>query len=166
MNIGDQHILVNTAPYIYGQHNDIIAKHITIEIVEEHHDAKGEFTGKEGTGYLAKGSDGYMYGYNYPHINEGFSSGVWVRHMPDEEFNNLSRDEKDKLVEDFLWHDVEKYQCPEKASFAVGKDFIDFCPDHQKHFYVRTGCIWCKNMPEYRPDIIMNMDDYNWAGWY
>lgn len=166
MKTGDKFILINHPPYVFGIKNGNEVKTIIVEIIEERNDAKGEFTGNEGKGYLAKGSDGYTYGYNYPHINEGFSDGVWTRYIPDEEFLKLSPEDKEKLVEDYLWHDFTKYQCPAKAVFAINEDFVDYCEAHQQYFYNRKGCFYCKHMPEHRPKIIMNMEEHNWKGWY
>lgn len=166
MKIGNKLILINNPPYIFGTKNEREVKSIIIEVIEEKDDAKGEFTGKVGKGYLAKGNDGYLYGYNYPHINEGYSSGIWTRYMPDEDFINLSTEDKDKLVKDYLWHDVTKFQCPAKAIFAINQDFIEYCSDHQQHFYHKRGCFWCKHMPEHKPKVTMNMQEHNWYGWY
>ena len=166
MNIGDKFILANHAPYSFGVTNKKEVTFITVEVVQKHEDAKGEFTGKVGTGYTALGSDGYTYSFNYPHINEGFSNTAWIRYMPDEEFSKLSTEDKEKLVEDYLWLDVTNFQCPAKAVFAINNDFIEYCESHQRHFYTRKGCFYCKHMPDYRPEIEFNMEEHRWIGWY
>lgn len=165
MNIGDKFILTNEAPYNpYTGHNEVKPDFITVEIIEKHEDAKGEFTDEVGSGYVAKGSDGILYSYNYPTICEGFGETPWTPYISNEAFEKLSDKEKEKYI--VLWMDVTKYQCPDKALFVDGNDFIEYCDKHQRHFYTRKGCFFCKNAPEYRQKVNMNMTEHKWAGWY
>lgn len=165
MKIGDKRLVVNIAPYHhFTGHNDTPVKFVELEVVEECV-GKGEHTGDEGEGFLAKGSDGYMYGYNYPHVNEGHGSTVWMRHMPDDEFLALSEQEKSALVEDLMWPDMTMFQCPAEAVVARDKDYIEYCETHQHHFYTAKGCSHCKfNLKT--PEVKMNMEEYAWIGWY
>ena len=163
MEIGTKIVAISEVPYHpFIGHNERSAKFIEIEVIEER-TGKGEFTGKESKGYLGKGSDGYLYGYNYPHTNEGYSSTPWIRFCPDEEFNKLTEDEKNEIVKDYMWHDIIHYQCPAKANFCKDKTYISYCEIHQHHYY--NECFRCKHDLG-SPKIIMNMQEHNWKGWY
>jgi hypothetical protein len=166
MKLNDKLLLIKRPPHLFGIKNENEVKSITIEIVEKRDDAKGEFSGKTVTGYIAKGSDGYLYGYNYPEIHEGFGGGLWVRYTSNEEFLELSTEEQERFIEDYLWHDVTKFQFPAQATFAVNEDFIDYCEKHQRHFYTRKGCFYCHFMPDKQPETIMNMKEHKWKSWY
>lgn len=48
MQIGDKFLLINYPPYLFGIKNGNEIKSVTVEIIEERNDAKGEFSGKEG----------------------------------------------------------------------------------------------------------------------
>ena len=169
MKIGDEHILVNERPYsiwFENYHNKIAPKFIKIKIIKRRENVLGEFSGKIcGEGFLAKGSDGYMYEYNYIRYHEGYGIRGWSRYITDEDFEKLS--EKDALIEDYLWHDITNFQCPAKPKiiekFDVG---IEFCEVHQKIFYERTGCLNCKHAPVKRFQTKLNMHEHSWIGWY
>lgn len=164
MNIGDKFIVCDSAPYTVFGRPQTPAKFITLEIVEEKV-GKGEFTGKERRGFLAKGSDGHMYGYNYPTVSEGFGDVPWIRYLPDDEFARLTDAEKRDFVKDWMWYDITNFQCPTKTAFVEEHDFIDFCEVHQKHVYTRRGCLYCQHdLP--RPNVIMNLEEHKWCGWY
>jgi len=166
LKIGDQFLLVAPAPYtMFGGHEEDPGSFITVTVTEEL-DSEGEFTGEKGKGYLAKGSDGYNYGYNYPRVNEGYGTTPWCRYMPDKEFLALSTEDKDKLVAEYLWSDVTKFQCPKECFESQKLDFISFCETHQKHYYVRKGCFYCKHIPDHKNQVVMNEDDHSWKGWY
>lgn len=165
MEVGNQFLLVNESPYLLGLHNEEPVEFIVATIIEEKV-GKGEFTGKEDKGYLARGSDGLYYGYNYPTVNEGMSSGIWVRHMPDELFLELSQEEKEEFVRNYMWKDITLFQCPAEALPAKELDFIEYCEKHQKHFYTRKSCFYCKHIPDFQNKVHMNMEEHAWTGWY
>jgi len=165
MNINDTFLLVNVPPYYTFTINETKpVKFIKVTIVTEIKNVPSEFEDNtRGTGYLAKGSDGHMYGYDYPRY--GYSS--WTRYLPDNVFDTLSEEQKDEFVKDLIWHDIINYQCPAKAKVCndINMEFIDYCEKHQHHFYIRTGCKRCNaNMAS--PKIIMNQLKHNWFGWY
>lgn len=170
MVIGQKFILVNIPPWNYftGHNTKDEPKFIEIEISEIKENVPGEFSGKiQGNGYIAKGSDGYNYAYNYPTYSEGFGGTSWVRYMKDDEFKQLDRKTKDELIKDYMWHDVVNYQCPALPKFV--NDFsieIKFCEEHQKLYYIYNSCFYCalKFTPDNR--VIMNMKEHKWLGWY
>ncbi len=167
MKIGQKFILINEAPYHHlSGHNDRPVKFIIVEVIEVKENVPGEFDHKKtGIGYLAKGYDGYLYGYDYPRLNQGYSTTAWVRHCTDEEFNKLTRHQKDEMVKDYIWVDIINYQCPEIAYFCKDKEFISYCKKHQYHYYINNGCWRCAHdMPD--PKIFVNMTEHNWTGWY
>lgn len=147
--------------------NENPVKHIVLEVISEHDDAVGEFDGRIGTGYIAKGSDGYLYGFNYPDINQGFGNTPWVRYISDKGFANLSEEEKDEIIEDYIWQDITHYQCPAEAKFVEPLDFISYCEFHQHHYYIRKGCSRCKlSNGKKLNSVTMNMKEHAWEGWY
>lgn len=157
MEIGDHFLLINKPPYFYGMHNEDNITTVSVEVIEERHDAEGQFSGNIGTGYIAKGSDGKLYGYNYPVISEGLSDGCWQL----AELSDVEEMDLDKLV----WSDVTLYQCPAKAVFTKDLPFIDFCETHQRHVYTRNGCRRCALGLKNRT-IVMNLEQHNFKGWY
>jgi hypothetical protein len=167
LKIGQKVVVINEIPYshLIG-HNKKPTRFIEIEVIEEKKNVPGEFDGKEiHTGYLGKGSDNYMYGYNYPTANQGGGNTAWVRHCSDEEWYKLSKNEKDEMVKDYLWSDITHYQCPAEATFCKNKDYIQYCEKHQQHYYTDEGCFRCKyNLKS--PKVHMNMEEHNWPGWF
>lgn len=167
MKIGDKFVLVNSPPYhTFIGHNTKPVKFIEIEIIESKNNVSGEFTGKPaGTGFLAKSTDGYQYGYNWRTYNEGYGETCWVRTCSNEAFSLLSEEEKDKMVEDYLWMDVIHYQCPASPIFLEKYDFIKYCKKHQHCYYPREKCWRCAcGIP--KPKVNMNITRHRWIGWY
>src|SRR6056297_3322271 len=123
MNINDKFVLVSTAPYHHFTGvNETRIKFIEVIIVKRIENIPYEFDPNEfGTGYLAKGSDGYMYGYDYPRYG-----GSWTRYIPDDKFDLLPEEEKDIFIEDLIWNDITIYQCPKKAAFCENLDYIEY----------------------------------------
>lgn len=66
----------------------------------------GEFTGNVYDGYIGKTASGRTFGYNYPTANEGYGETMWMPYLPDEEFEELSEEEKTKFVEHYFWKDT------------------------------------------------------------
>lgn len=167
MKFGQKFILINEAPYnrLEG-HTPKATKFIIVEIIDIKKNVPGEFNSeKTGIGYLAQGSDGYLYGYNYTRLNQGFGNTAWERYCSDEEFDKLTIAQKDAMVEDDIWRDIVYYQCPKIADFCKDKEFIQYCAKHQHHYYSQIGCKRCNHgMPE--PKTNMNMTEHNWVGWY
>ena len=160
-------IAINNAPYHhFTGHNEEETSFIEIEIIKIIKNVPGEFNPKEtGTGYLGKGSDGFDYGFNYPTINQSYGDTKWTRYCSDNDFDKLSKNKKDAMVKDYIWHDITSFQCPAIAKFCKNKNYIDYCKKHQHHFYKKQGCFRCKhNLTE--PETIMNMTEHNWTGWY
>lgn len=167
MNIGQKFLIINEVPYnAFSGHSRDPTKYVILEVISAHDDAEGEFNGEVGTGYIAKGSDGYFYGYNYPFINQGLGTTPWTRYISDEDFVKLSEKEKNDIVEDYIWNDIVHYQCPAEAKFAKPLDFISYCDVHQHHYYVENGCKYCTHFKEFRHKVTMNMKEHAWQGWY
>lgn len=165
MDIGDKHMLINRPPYSPLGHTEQEATFITIRITEERESKPCPYSGDTLQGYIAKGSDGYTYAYNYPAPNMGFGSTPWKRWMSDEEFSALPKAEQDALIDDHVWYDLTGWQCPAEAEPAKKEDFVAYCETHQEHFYIRRGCFGCKHNLK-PPKIKMDLDDHAWAGWY
>jgi hypothetical protein len=169
MQVGDIRILTSRLPYsLLCSHNTIVPKFIEVEIFEQKDDIPGEFSGKpQGSGFLAKGSDGYNYGHNYSSYNESFSDTCWSRHMGNENFLKLSEFEKSKLVKDYLWSEVTHFQCPALPKFATSfRRHLTWCEKHQNLHYIDELCFYCKHIVDLRREVIMNMTDHKWLGWY
>lgn len=171
MKIGDKFILVNRAPYSYfvGRNTKVIPKFIEVEVIEQKDNVPGEFTEKteDHTGFIAKGSDGYIYSYNYPRYNEGYGETIWTRYCSDDEFTKLSEEEKNKMVKDYIWVDVTRYQCPSLPKFANNFSIkILFCEKHQNLYYENSACFYCKHIPDFRHEETLNIQEHKWLGWY
>lgn len=171
MKIGDKFILVNKAPYHFftGHNTKNIPQFIEVEVIEQKENVPGEFTNKKegNTGFIAKGSDGYFYGYNYPRYNEGFGNTIWTRHCSDDAFDKLSEEEKDKMVKDYLWTDVTLFQCPALPAFANNFSIkILFCEKHQNLYYENTKCFYCEHIPNAKKEVTLNINEHKWLGWY
>lgn len=165
--VGQKIVVTNIPPYSrWSDHNKVRPNFVQIEILQTELEAKGEWDDKiENIGILGKGSDSYMYGYNYPKTVSN-----WVRHCPDEEFNKLSEEEKTKMCEDLVWYDVATYQCPALPE-AIIKQFpeveFEFCEKHQVLQY-KNGqkCFYCKMNFEPKDRVVMNTNEHAWKGWY
>lgn len=173
--VGHKLILTNITPYGVFGHNETPPKFISIEIVEINLPNKGEFTNTEGSdGVLAKGSDGYMYGKNYPTRNEGRGDSSWARHCSDSDFEKLSEEDKDSMVEDLVWFDVAEYQCPSLPKFveAFPDVSLRFCETHQKLYYEPGECFYCKYITNpggvvfHQGRVTMTPEKHSWVGWY
>lgn len=167
MKIGDKRIVTNEPPYgMFGINSVGSVKFITIEVIEEK-EGKGEFSGKTCVGFLGKGSDGRLYGYNYPTMNESFNNTIWIPYISEENFKKLSIDEKDAFVKDYHWFDVTTYQVPKAPKFIVDFDILEFCQTHQHLFYKNDGCWRCNHNLKMDPDkVIKDQPEYRWQGWF
>lgn len=146
MEIGTKRLVVSTFPCsVFGENNKF-PKFKVLECIEKRL-GNGEFTGKEGQGYLFKGRDGTLYGFNYPHVCEGFGTPPFTKFLPDDEFVKLSESDKEAFIEDYIWFDLAAMTLPEELEITKGLDFVSFCPKHLRYFYT-TDCKWCKhNLP-------------------
>lgn len=103
----------------------------------------GEFSGKPIKGFLAEGSDSYLYGYNYPIAGEGFFSGsTWTRYRlikyKNRTFEELSDQEKDRLIDKFIWRDVSIIEFRNKPIELLRKySFLNYCKKHSLVYYGR-----------------------------
>ena len=165
-NVGNKIMCVNVAPYHrFLGHSDKLPKFIELEVIEKKENVPYDYGDKTGEGFLAKGSDGHLYGYDYPRVGCGLGNTSWVRYCPDEEFEKLTEEEKDILVKDMLWIDVTLFQCPKPVKRFVDTEYIQFCESHQRHFYTVCGCVYCKHdLP--KPEITLNIAQHRWVGWY
>ena len=173
MKVGDKFVAVNR-PYTtlivttFSEHN---AKFRILEIIEERNDAKEEWTGKVGTGYLAKDiNTGEIYGFNYPIINGGFSDTPFLRYIPNDEtdnfFNSMTDEEKKNFFEtDYILYNIANIQCPAEAEFCKKLDFVSFCEEHQKHYYTDNGCMSCQFNLKNKV-IIPDEDKPKFKSWY
>lgn len=114
---------------------------------------KGEFSGKEYEGFLAKGADGYMYGYNYPHANEGYGNTPWVRHMPDAEFLALSEEAKNALIERLYWPSIRSVRTNKLPDILVGNPLINYCEKHASLSNAGKECFFCRNDIKGKKDV-------------
>ena len=146
MEIGTKRLVASTSPYsVFGENNKI-PKFKVLECVEKRL-GRGEFTGKESQGYLFKDSKGTLYGYNYPHVYEGYGAPSFTKYFPDEEFIKLSEVDKWAFIAEYIWFDVSTLTLPEELEITKGLDFVSFCPKHLRYFYT-DDCVWCEhNLP-------------------
>jgi len=167
LEMGNKYLVVNVAPYNpYTGHSKVEPKFLELTVFEERTDANGEFTGEVGTGYLARGSDGKIYGLNYPTVNEGYGDTSWRRYCTDKDFLALTEGQKEQFIIDLYWRDVTYYQCPAEPDFVKGHDYLAFCNVHQILHYKRDSCFYCQIKPEMRRKVEMNMNEHKWVGWY
>lgn len=163
--IGSKLVLVNRTPYGFFGHNEKPVKFITVEIIELRNTGTCEYTGKaiEALCALAKGSDDYLYGYNWKTVGGGFSDTPWVRYIPNEDFQTLSEFEKDIFVKDYIWHDVTGWQCPPVPKLVEMYPFLHYCDKHQQLYY--TECDYC-GLNLSKREIELNQEEHSWVGWY
>lgn len=167
--IGQKFILTSHAPYgIFGHNTKFFPKFIEVEITEIKKDIPGEFSGNpQGDGYLAKGSDGYFYGYNYPRFNEGYRETIWTRYCSNSEFKKLTEKEKKEMAKDYIWCDITLYQCPALPTFVANFNVkLLFCEKHQHLYYEYEECFYCRHAPDYEREVVMNLKEHKWLGWY
>lgn len=169
MKLGDKFVLTNVPPYFgYGMgHNTKDPMFIEIQITEEKINVPSIYdeSDRSGRGYIALGSDGHMYCYNYPYHSCSFDIN-WTRWMPDNEFDKLSEKEKNDLVKNYLWFDVIGYQCPVKPVFADRFSIkICFCEKHQNLFYEGNECFYCKRNFTPKDRVVMNTLEHAFIGW-
>ena len=167
LKIGSKHVLTNVAPYnpYSGHNNKKIPVFIEVEVIEER-EGEGEFTGKVSEGYICKGSDGYLYGFNYPNVNEGYGNTCFHRWLPDEEFLALPHEEAEKFINEYHWQDVTHFQCPAAPKFMKNYPYLSYCDLHQQMYQKDESCFYCKYAKKYGPRVKMNMRNHAWFGWY
>lgn len=165
MKIGEKRIVVSEIPFGVLGKNENLPKIKILDCVEEKQ-SKGEFTGKEGIGYIFKDSEGHLYGFNYPEINETFTGNVFTRFMRDQDYLKLSDEEKDKLLDYFYWYDIKDVYLPKPLSFTKDLNFISFCHEHLRyHYNTIDGCKWCKHgLPHKKENL--NKIIKNTSHWY
>lgn len=140
--IGKKLVLVNNPPYIQINKKPLMV--VEIEIIEKKEDVPGEFSGKEEyTGFIAKGSDGYLYSYNFPRANEGFSDTCWHRYMADNDFLALSEEDKNRLTSQYLWFDVVNYYRGIIPKFMLKYPYVKACTKHKTWIYDGDSCFDC-----------------------
>ena len=171
MKMGDRFILTNTPPYSMwykDYHNKKKPKFIWIEIKEVSFDVPGEFSGEPvGNGFLAVGSDGFHYEYNYKKYYQGLGERGWNRWMEDEEFSALSEKEQDAVADDMYWYDITHYQCPQIPNILDRFNkfvSVNFCEKHQKLYYDSKECFYCKYELNERKNL--NAKEHSWIGWF
>jgi hypothetical protein len=177
MKIGDKFIVTTERPYSYilGHNTTRYPEFILLEVIEERNDSKGEFSGEIGTGYIAKGSDNNLWSYNYPRANEGYGDTPWVKYITNEDFVNLSEEEKTKFVDNYMASDVTQFQAPPTPIIVTQFKELKYCEVHQR-LYDDRGCFYCKyDFPAIKDecktnsdkvDMTINKEKYQWLGWY
>lgn len=140
--VGKKLVLVNNPPHF--KLNKYPLTVVEIEITEQKDNVPGEFSGKtDNTGYVAKGSDGYLYSYNYPRANEGFSDTCWHRHMEDDAFIALSAVDKDRLISQYIWFDVTSCYRGIIPKFMLKYPYVKSCAKHKTWLYDGDKCFYC-----------------------
>ncbi len=150
MKIGDKRVICynNTDCFNYVLPDKNNFDYVLLNIIENK-TGIGEFSKESVNGFLAEGSDSYLYGYNYPIASEGFFSGsVWTRYMPikykNKKFEELSDQEKDKLIDKFIWRDISILEFENKPVKLLEKyDFLNYCEKHNLIYY-KPDCWRCK----------------------
>ena len=150
MKIGDKRVICynNKNRFNCDLPNKSDFDYVSLKIIENK-TGIGEFSGEPVNGFLAEGSDYYLYGYNYPVASEGFFSGsTWTRYMPikykNKKFEELSDQEKDKLISKFIWRDISIIEFEDEPVKLLEKyDFIDYCEKHNLIYY-KPNCWRCK----------------------
>lgn len=161
MKIGDKLILTSN-PLFFNKRDTYkyrrVDKTIVIEVVDVKKNVPGVGKIRQGRGYIAKGSDGFKYSYNYPVIYLHNGAGVWTRYAEHEAMAEMDKDTRHDFLINNAWHEISFYKTQTRVRFtnlvfkdfpADGletrtRDFVDFCQQHSIHFYKRDECPFCK----------------------
>ena len=152
--IGKKLLVVNLKPYHYLKGRNGYTPHfIELTIIECKHNVPGNVTYRtEGHhGWVAKGSDDFTYGFNYPLFNETHIDTHWHR------FDT-------PLGDDYNWYDVTEYQCPAEPVWLSLYPFLNYCSSHQQLYYSQDNCWKCKFHVSLHKE--MNLKQHKWIGWY
>lgn len=145
MQIGDKILLVNASEES-AKIRGVQQIFVEAVIVKIETGRKGEFSRnihKNSKSYLADGNDGYQYGYNWDYVNESFSDTKWKRWVPDNEFMNLSNDDKSKFIKNRILSDITDLLHEKRPSFLSEYDYLLYCEKHKILFYSYDSCFEC-----------------------